>query len=131
MRGLMLVLAVMTATACDEKFTGPTTPLDTAFVLGPGETAAVEQTELKIRFDRVANDSRCPADAFCIQGGDAQVRITVSGVGATREYDLHTGSMQPVTHGAFIIHLVQLAPYPFSSRTIAPGDYRATLRVTR
>jgi len=27
--------------------------------------------------------------------------------------------------------LVELAPYPFASRPTQPGDYRATLRVTR
>ena len=29
------------------------------------------------------------------------------------------------------IALIQLDPYPFISRPIQPGDYRATLRVTR
>jgi hypothetical protein len=36
-----------------------------------------------------------------------------------------------VQHDGVTIALVQLTPYPFSSRTIAPGDYRATLKVTR
>jgi hypothetical protein len=39
--------------------------------------------------------------------------------------------MEPVTHDGLTISLVELQPYPFSSRTIEPGDYRATLRVTR
>jgi hypothetical protein len=39
--------------------------------------------------------------------------------------------MKPVTHEDLTIALVELAPYPFSSRPIQPGDYRATLRVTR
>ena len=114
--GVFLFAVVAALVGCDESFTGPTVALDTAVVLAPGDSVRVEKTELRIRFDRVTNDSRCPADAFCIQGGDALVHITVSGTGGTREYDLHTGSMQPVTHGAFTIHLVELAPYPFSSR---------------
>jgi hypothetical protein len=44
---------------------------------------------------------------------------------------VHTGDLKPVTHDDLTIHLVELAPYPFSSRTIAPNEYRATLRVTR
>jgi hypothetical protein len=39
--------------------------------------------------------------------------------------------MAPVRHDDLTIALVALAPYPFSGRTIAPRDYRATLRVTR
>lgn len=44
---------------------------------------------------------------------------------------LHTGSLQPVRHDSLTITLVELSPYPFSSRTIQPGEYRATLQVTR
>jgi hypothetical protein len=39
--------------------------------------------------------------------------------------------MQPARYGDLTIALVELAPYPFSSRTIEPDEYRATLRVTR
>jgi hypothetical protein len=51
----------------------------------------------------------------------------------TDEYDLHTGDQAraSVTHANFRITLSQLQPYPFSSRIIEPGDYRATLTVTR
>ena len=45
--------------------------------------------------------------------------------------ELHTGDMQPVRHDELTIHLVQLAPYPFSSRPFTPDEYRVTLRVTR
>lgn len=66
------------------------------------------------------------------QGGDAIVRIEVLSWNGRRDgYDLHTGDMRPVRHGDLTIGLVRLEPYPFSSRTIEPGDYRATLRGTR
>ncbi|HXG89326.1 MAG TPA: hypothetical protein VNJ02_13405 [Vicinamibacterales bacterium] len=91
----------------------------------------IEGASLSVRFDRVSGDSRCPADAVCILGGDAIVHITATTDGAARQYELHTGNMQPVRHNDFTITLVQLSPYPFSSRTIAPDEYRATLRVTR
>jgi len=39
--------------------------------------------------------------------------------------------MQPVVHEGLTIALVQLMPYPFSAKTIAPDEYRATLKVTR
>jgi hypothetical protein len=84
-----------------------------------------------VRFNGVSGDSRCPADAICIQGGSADVRITATSDGSTRDYELKTGDMRPVQHDGFTIALVQVAPYPFSSRTIAPDEYRATLKVTR
>jgi hypothetical protein len=58
------------------------------------------------------------------------VKITVASF-SSRGYDLLTGDMQPAVHGGLTIALVELLPYPFSARTIAPEAYRATLKVTR
>ena len=118
-------------TACDGSPAGPTTPLDREFTLAPTETMDIDGTSLAIRFNGVSGDSRCPADAICIQGGSADVRITAETSFSKRDYDLRTGDMKPVQHGEFTIALVQLAPYPFSSKTIQPDEYRATLKVTR
>ena len=35
------------------------------------------------------------------------------------------------THQDFRISLLELQPYPFSSRTIQPSEYRASVNVTR
>ena len=124
---------LLLTTACDEKApTGPTVPLNQEFTLAPGDTAVVEGASVRIAFVGVSGDSRCPADAVCIQGGDALVHIRAGAASAT-EYELHTGdeSRASVTHAGLRIQLVNLQPYPFSSRTIQPGEYRATLRVSR
>ena len=107
-------------------------PLNTQFTLAPGETASIDQTGTFVRFVRVSGDSRCPADALCIQGGDALVHIHVDGGGAA-DYELHTGdsSQATVSHRGLLVSLVSLQPYPFSGRTIEPGDYRARLQVSR
>jgi hypothetical protein len=99
-------------------------------VLAPGQSVVVD-SGLSVRFVNVVGDSRCPGDALCIAGGDAIVRIdiTVGGVNAAR--DLHTGTMQPVTHQGVRVELVSLDPYPFASRPFHPSEYRATLRVVR
>jgi hypothetical protein len=129
----LLLFCVLGIGACDETApTSPTVPLNAEFTLAPGELVAVEKTSVRIGFDRVIGDSRCPTDVVCIQGGDAIVRIEVRSWDGRRDsYDLHTGDMRPVRHSDLTIQLVRLLPYPFSSRTIEPADYRATLRVTR
>ena len=128
-----MLLCLLAATACDETQTGPTVPLNERFILAPGSVAAVRNEDLRIRFDEVTGDSRCPADAICIQGGDALVHIRVSDGASTSAYVLHTGdsSRAAIVHGSVRIALVELQPYPFSSRTIAPGDYRATFTASR
>jgi hypothetical protein len=135
MRAAFFVCCVLVyplgATGCDESVTGPTLPLNSEFTLAPGDSAAVAGASLTVRFNGVSGDSRCPADAVCIQGGSADVRVTAISDRATRDYALKTGDMRPVQHEGLTISLVQLAPYPFSSRTIQPDEYRATLKVTR
>jgi hypothetical protein len=128
---LAMAVAVMAAPACSSSPTGPSTPLDRQFTLAPGERVRVAGTQVSVQFERVDGDSRCPADAICVLGGDAQVRISVHDDGRVDHYALHTGDLAPVRHDGLTIALVELSPYPFSARPIGPADYRATLRVTR
>jgi hypothetical protein len=133
MRLLVVVLCLLAFTACDENPVGPTVGLNERFTLAPEEVAIVRDADVSVQFVSVTGDSRCPADAICIQGGDALVHIRVIDGGASSPYELHTGdsSRATVTHKQVRIALVELQPYPFSSRTIAPGEYRATLTVSR
>ncbi len=130
---LLLVIGILVVTSACRSPMAPESPLDARVVLALGEIAAVDGASSRIRFLEVLGDSRCPADAFCIQGGDAIVRIDVIPTfGAPSTYDLHTGNPQPVRHDNLTIELVELSPYPFGSLPpIGPTDYRATLRITR
>jgi hypothetical protein len=133
-KSLIFVLScLLFVTACREDSpTAPSVPLNQQFTLRPGQSAAIGDSSLRVQFVGVTGDSRCPADAVCIQGGDALVHIR-AGQGNAVDYELHTGdqSQAAVTHGGFRIELVNLQPYPFSSRTIQPDEYRATLRVSQ
>lgn len=130
---VLVSFCLLCVTACDEELpTGPSVPLNQQFTLAPGELATIQSTPVRVQFLRVSGDSRCPADAICIQGGDALVHVRAID-GTAAEYELHTGdeSRAAVMHAGFRIELVNLQPYPFSNRTIAPEDYRATLNVRR
>jgi hypothetical protein len=118
-------------TGCNDSQTSPTAPLNTEFTLAPGEARSIDGELVTVRFVGVSSDSRCPADAICVLGGSATVEIAVASGLSNRSYDLRTGDMQPVVHDGLTIALVQLMPYPFSAATIAPDEYRATLKVTR
>jgi hypothetical protein len=131
MRSVVLLFCLLAVTGCDERVTGPTSPLNTEFTLAPGETAAIEGASLSVRVNGITGDNRCPADALCVLGGSADVSVTAISPGATREHVLRTGDTRPVQHDGFTVSLVQVAPYPFSARTIAPDEYRVTLKVTR
>ena len=129
-RFALILLCLVVGTACEKSPVGPTAPFGEPFTLAPGESVSFDG--VRVEFTSVSGDSRCPADAVCIQGGDALVHVRVT-TAFTRTYELHTGdsTRASTTHGAFRISLVELQPYPFSSRTIDEDEYRATLTVVR
>ena len=120
-------------TACDGGPSGPTVDLNERFTLSVGDTATVDAPRVRLEFVEVSGDSRCPADALCIQGGDAVVRLRATAGASAETLELHTGDAARAFGQlqGLRVELKELQPYPFSSRTIAQGDYKATLTVTR
>ena len=125
----VLLLATLVLAACSTAIR-PTPSFTREATLAAGRTVSIVD-DVTVRFVGVEGDSRCPAEAVCIQGGDAVVKLQVTIDGRRSDVELHTGNMQPVTAGGVTIELVQLVPYPFSSRPIQPADYEATIRVKR
>ena len=132
MRLAAVALAFVLAACQTDSPSAPTGPVDERVVLAPGQLVGVASAGISMRFEGVLGDSRCPANALCVQAGDATVRVVVQSAGGpSSSYDLHTGAPKSVRHGDLTIALENLSPYPLSSQPIAPGDYRATLRITR
>jgi hypothetical protein len=120
--------------ACDSSPSAPSSgvTLGPEFTLKPGESATVLGTDLRISFDKVVEDSRCPADALCVRAGDALVALQASWKDGDAHFQLRTVAGSDVASaGAYRVRLVRVEPYPVSSHAIAPGDYRSVLAVTR
>ena len=127
----MVGFCLFVVPGCSEKSPVDPSPISRDVVLAPGQTSAIPEASVSIRFERVNGDSRCPGDAICILGGNAQVQIQVLRAGRSQDHTLNTADSRPVVDQDLTISLVELSPYPFSSRPFPPEDYRATLRVTR
>jgi hypothetical protein len=99
-----------------------------AFSLRAGQSARTGDGALRIGFDSVAADSRCPKGAQCVWAGDATVRIWLQrGTGPRDVRELHTvargGALEPGPG----VRLVRLDPTPVTGKAITPADYTATL----
>jgi len=124
------------AAACSSP-TSPDGAFRTEVTLLPGQVTAVASTPLRVAFQRVESDSRCPMNAICIQSGDALVALWVSvsnGNGA--EVNLRTTGGATADHlravvGDYELSIGGLQPYPATTSPIPPGDYRLTLVITR
>jgi hypothetical protein len=128
--GAVVALAVAAGCATTAP-PAPQGPVDALLTLSPGQTAAVASAPVRVRFDGVKNDSRCPADAACIQAGEAIVAITVVASDRRQAYELRAPGATPVVHDGLTIAVERLDPPPAGSRPIRPADYRLTLRVRK
>jgi hypothetical protein len=102
------------------------------FDVKPAEVVTIQG--LRITFESVAEDSRCPTGAQCMWAGDAAASFTLEKPPAAAQHrTLHTNARfeRQITLDAFVVRLEDLKPYPKEGATIAPADYRATLVVTK
>lgn len=119
------------ACACSGGPTQPDrVPKGQPFDLRVGDSALTTD-DLRIRFDTVRSDSRCPMDAMCVRAGEAVIALTLGRSGELpvgRELDT-TAARSSTTFLNFTITLSSLQPYPRSDRQIQPGDYLGTFVV--
>lgn len=95
-----------------------------------GQSATVDG-RLTLTFDARVADSRCPATAYCVWMGDANVRLTTRvSTGAPATAELHSG-LEPrkLTVERYTISMVGLTPYPGTGRDAETPT--VILRVTR
>ncbi|NJN82247.1 MAG: hypothetical protein HC802_08185 [Caldilineaceae bacterium] len=106
------------------------------FMLTPDHTAVIGQDELRVRFDQVVEESRCPQGASCIQAGKVRVAVTVASPGQRMTSYLLSGegdetglltSLPTIIHDSFTVQLLRVAPYPEAAEASARG-IRGNLR---
>jgi len=105
-------------------------PLDRPFALEVGEAAFLEDG-LKVVFESVVGDSRCPSDVECVWEGNAEISIAVSQnleTPALLSLNSNPGFATEVTYLSYVVTLIVLEPYPRAD-SVTGEPYRATLLV--
>lgn len=101
--------------------------LGESFQLGFGETARIGDTDLRLTFEEVLDDSRCPTGVVCVWAGNASVLLT------SKEFEaaLNT-AVEPfrVSQLGYSVQLIAVEPYPSADDQLEPLDYVVTLVVT-
>ncbi|MPZ14831.1 MAG: hypothetical protein GEU73_10495 [Chloroflexi bacterium] len=103
---------------------------DRTVVLGPGEHVVLPDGT-RLTFSRVASDSRCPIDVVCVWAGEVVVAFEVQNAdGAVRGFEI-TFAGRPATEiiEGTVVTVLNVQPYPKTTRPIDPDDYRVTVAV--
>ncbi len=120
-----------------------TTPLDSPFTLGMGQSIAVDGEPAKIRLERWVDEQRCPSTLECAESGPVKVQITLWREGHAMAYPVFTvhtdrdgdvlvdapGNDNEVKVGPYRITLTAVTPYPVDTQPAPARDYQATFIV--
>lgn len=107
--------------------------LDQEFDIRVGQWVTIEGERLRVTFNRVAEDSRCPEGVQCVWAGNAKVVLRLSKARKRAStMSLNTGvDPKLAAYRGYEVKLVKLDPYPKEGRPVRKRDYVATLVVSR
>ena len=101
------------------------------------EKGNIEGDDLKLCFEAVVGDSRCPANAVCVWQGAATASFSFTKNGDTHRFNLSTIAMKPnyskdTVIAGYKIEFINLSPYPGTVSTPVPNDQiKADLKITK
>ena len=98
---------------------------------------SIKGERVKLIFDAVVSDSRCPANAICIWQGAATASFSFVKNGNAHRFNLSTITMEPnytkdTVIGGYKIEFINLLPYPGTFTPPAPeSQIKAELKITK
>lgn len=122
--GNTLYVERLDAVVRDEESDAPPTAAETTLGVGASGFAG----GVRITFDDVAADSRCPTDVQCIQAGSVSARVTLKSDTDEESITLSSGEA-PHPFDSFYVSIVDVDPEAVSTEELTPDAYKLTFRV--
>lgn len=103
------------------------------FTLRAGQEAVIRDTDLRLRFSRVVQDSRCPIGVQCVWQGNGQIHLSWERSQARPIWLLLNTGLSPkdFSCGGLGVDLVDLQPPARPNIEIDPAEYQVVLVVRR
>ena len=132
-----LLFATLSFTACEESVEPEEEEillplLGDEIPMKIGESVELDETDIKVAFMRVKEDSRCAEGAECFWEGQGTIQLEVTTAESiiieltTRDGHAELASD---TLATYIYTLLELTPYPKEGETISEEDYEIKLKV--
>lgn len=86
---------------------------------------------LRVCFDAVLVDCRCPRKVTCVWAGYAEVQLTITVNGITETVALSTLGPNSTVVAGYEFTFLDLLPYPVYGVVPAPGDIKAVISIRK
>ncbi|MBN3580861.1 hypothetical protein JYB64_00580 [Algoriphagus aestuarii] len=91
---------------------------------------------ISITFSKILGDSRCPENAQCIWQGVVELEVTLAVNGTEEKFSLSSyppfnNIPSEVSFKGYLFKLVDVTPYPNTTKTYTEKDYAVTLQVEK
>ncbi|MBE0670282.1 MAG: hypothetical protein IH588_06825 [Anaerolineales bacterium] len=145
---ILLILPAIILTSCQAPLPPPpiTAAVNEDFILRPGQSAAIDSTDLTIQLIAISGDERCPLKIECAMSGPVTLTIFIQkGDDEPAKFNLQTftdntgrapemsfeGIQDRVEYEGYVFRIKSVMPYPVDSmREIRDSDYRVSFVVT-
>ena len=133
---IAFAILAITFFACSPKpnYGGSEFEMGSEFDLGVGKMGKAKDSDLKVKFNGITEDSRCPDGVNCMWAGKVLANITVSNSEGSQTFDFtqegKTNKIATKKFKGYKIHLHQVSPYPKDKVKIDKQKYSVRLSVT-
>jgi hydroxymethylpyrimidine pyrophosphatase-like HAD family hydrolase len=130
---LLLLAACDTKKAQEDDGNYNNVQFDAPFKMTQKKGVKFENDDLKIIFNNVSEDSRCPEGTTCTWEGQVKVNLTIKTKNSSKQVEILRKGKQKENAiqqiGEHTIYLMAVNPYPKDGEKIAQEDYKITMVV--
>ena len=127
-------MGIVFATGCNNQADEISAELGRKVELGIGQTVAVVDEPIKLKFIKVTGDSRCPIGAKCVWAGEVTFVLEITYLDETNTTTItQPGDTQLKSTEVFHKYEITFSvlPYPELDKEIKDGEYRLQLVIDR
>ncbi len=130
---LLVLVFLLGSAGCAGQKTTVHVPPGESFTLGIGQSSEITGEDLRITFNEVIGDSRCPKNAVCIWSGVVSFQVTLTYRGTAYPLALKQPGLTDQAEDRFFDYSLtfRIDPYPSAGETVKPQDYQLTMTVSK
>lgn len=122
-----LIVLPLLILGCQNSITSVNPEIGKTFKINLGQTLEFQGADLRVTFEELLEDSRCPEGVTCVWAGNGRVSIKLNELQAELNTYLDPKS---IDLSGYEIELLSLAPYPKINNEIEQEEYILEMMVT-